>query len=369
MRFFLFIKVCLFSFNLFAQGVHFSDNREIPMQLNPAFTGVIHGDYVHRAVLSHRRQGNATLGRNEFETYYISYDRKISLCEWADGLFVGVGLEVVHDQVGMTFGGDAQYFHRQEANLNTSLGIQLGEGNYLIGGARAGLLSRGLSGENLTFDSQFDGRDFDGNLATMEAFENDRLFYFDLGAGLMLRGSIQSMGGNQLLQLQTYEIGMSFLHLNNKREQYLANTVVEDLEREYRIHAKAALLVNDRFRMIPSLIYYKFGALGSQGRQWQLRPSLEFPFWKKAMLSGGTRISNFAERGNHVEALVFTAKWKPYSDINKSNRFGKDDLIFGISIDINTSPNLARSNRGFGGFEVFLTKYFRGNSNTPPLLS
>ena len=362
MRLFIFLIIFCFALNLSAQGVHFSDNREIPMQLNPAFAGVIHNDYVHRFVLAHRRQGNAVLGRNEFETSYLSYDRKLGLCKLTNDMFIGIGVEVLHDQVGTNFGKNAQFFHRQEANLNTSLGIKLNDESYLIAGLRTGLLSRGLSDDNLSFDSQFDGRDFDEGLSTLENFSNVRLLYFDIGAGFIFRGALYDNGRKQPIKIKTYEVGMSFMHLNNREEKFLINSVVEDLAKEYRIHAKADLLIDNGFKMTPSLILYKYGALFGKGKEWQIRSSLEFSVLKNWMIAGGMRLSNFAERESNLDALVFTLKWKPYADINNK----KDNLIIGLSFDRNISPHLAKATKGYGAFELFITKYLTGNKNEDP---
>jgi len=354
----LYITFC--ALTLSAQGIYFSDNREIPMQLNPAFAGVMHNDYVHRLNLAHRRQGNTVLGKSEFETSYASYDHKLGLCSLKDGMFMGVGLEVLHDQVGFNFGENTQYFHRQQANLNTSLGIKLSKGNYLIAGLRTGLLSRGLSGGNLTFDNQFDGRDLDSSLPTMEAFGNERLFFFDIGAGFMLRGSVNYVSVRPVIQLQNYEVGISFMHLNNKKKKFLLNSNEEEIDTEFRVHTKLQLRIARAFNLNPSLILYKYRHLLSQGKQWQVVPSLEFPLLKNWMLASGMRISNFAEGGSNLDALIFSLKWKPFSNSRLNTR---DNTIVGLSLDLNISPHLARASNGFGAFEFFVVKYFTGNND------
>lgn len=363
MRLFTFLFIFCFSLNASAQGVHFSDNREIPMQLNPAFTGIIHNEYVHRVLISHRRQGNAILGRDEFETYYASYDRKIGLCNFTNDMFLGVGIELFHDQVGTSFGEDAQFFHRQEANLNTSLGIKLNGGTYLIAGFRTGALSYGLSDSNLSYDSQFDGRDYDATLPSLESFSNNRVLYFDIGAGLILRGILNDYGNG----FKNYELGVSFMHLNNKKEKFLMNSIVEELGKEYRFHGKTDIQINEKTIITPSLILFTYAPPPPEGgvKEWQIRPSVEFPFLKNWRVAGGVRVSNFAERAANVDAAIFTMKWKPYADVY-DRRFKKDNLIVGLSIDVSVSPLLVKATRGYGAFEVFVTKYFTGSNDVEP---
>ncbi len=358
MRLSIYLFIICFATNLTAQGIHFSDNREIPMQLNPAFTAILHNDYVHRLLLVHRRQGNAILGKSEFETSYASYDRKLNLCDFKTGMFVGLGLELLHDQVGFSIGENPQYFHRQEVNFNSSLGIKLNDSAYLIAGLRLGLLSHGLKDDNLTYDSQFDGRDFNEGLSTMEEFSNERLLYFDIGAGFLFRGTIDYRGSENFIQLNTYEFGMSFMHLNNKEEKFLVNSNKYELGREYRVHGKFGFLINGNFKINPSLILYKYGALvGGNGKEWQIRPSVEFAFLKRWMLVGGLRISNFADRLSNFDALIFTLKWKPHTvKYSKKNR--QDNMIVGLSFDINVSPHLVGASRHYGAFEVFFVHYF-----------
>lgn len=348
------IITLLLSANLFAQGVFFSENREVPLQLNPAFAGITHSNYVHRLVLAHRRQGNTILGNHEFETSYFSYDRKVGLCNFAKDLFLGIGGEIFHDQSGITFGQESQFFHRQEINLNTSLGIQLGASMNLIAGLRTGLLIHRLSDENLTFDSQFDGRDYNSGLSTMETFENTRFNYFNLGVGLILRGA-------GLQRIENYELGISLMHINNKTGHFLANSNDEELGKEYRLHGKTTLMLG-RAIIIPSIIVYKYGKFFS-GKEWQIRPSVDFPVLKKWMIGSGTRISNFAENGSRIDALILTVKWKPHDSTlrNKS-----DHLIVGFSFDINIAPTQTKASNGYGGIEIFLAKYFSGNKNKSP---
>ena len=360
MKLFLTIFILFYSLQVDAQGVHFSDNREVPMQLNPAFAGVIHNDYVHRVELAHRRQGNAVLGKSEFETSYFSYDRKLGLCGLQDGLFLGIGVEALHDQVGFGIGENAQFFHRQELNLNTSLGVKLKENTYLIAGLRTGLLSHGLSDGSLTFDNQFDGRNLDRDLPSMENFSDERLLFFDIGAGFMLRGSVSYSTVNSFIQLENYEVGISFMHLNNKNQRFLLNSNEAALGKEFRLHTKLNLRILRAFDLNPSLIFYKYGSLRIEGKQWQIRPSLEFPFLKKWMFAGGMRISNFAEGGSNLDAAVFTLKWKPY-DVTRLDT--KDNTIVGVSFDLNVSPNLIRASNGFGAFEFFVVRYITGDKN------
>ncbi len=360
MKLFICILGIFFASNLAAQGIHFSDNREMPMQLNPAFTGIIHNNYIHRLLVAHRRQGNAILGKSEFETSYLSYDRKLGLCRGENAMFIGIGLELLHDQVGVSIGKDAQFYHRQEVNINASLGVRLNDASYLVAGLRTGLLSHGLSDENLTFDSQFDGRNFDDRLSTLEEFSTERLFYFDIGAGLLLRGAINNN------VLKTYEVGISFMHLNNKKKKFLLNSIQEELGKEYRVHGKVDFVFNRKFRISPSFILYKYGALiGENGKEWQVRPSVEFPLLKNWIPTVGMRISNFANRGSNLDALVMSLKWKPYAGMGGTNN-KKDNMIVGISLDLNVSPHLVNASRGFGAFEVFLTRYFTGSKNRSP---
>ena len=364
MRLFISILFIQLALNINAQGIHFSDNREIPLQLNPAFAGVVHNKYVHRLVLTHRRQGNAILGRDEFETSYFSYDRKIGLCQFSEDMFIGIGAELLHDQVGTSVGKNAQFFHRQEANLNTSLGIKLGKASYLIAGLKTGLLSHGLSDNSLRFDNQFDGRDYDASLSSMEAFLNNRLLYFDIGAGVILRGALKGNGSNRYLKIKTYEVGMSFMHLNTKRENYLINSIGEELGKEYRMHIRLGMLINKTI-ITPSFILYKYGGIGDRGKEWQARPALELSFLKNWVIGGGARISNFADRGSNLDALVFNLKWKPYKGIRgKNNR--KDSMIIGLSFDVNVSPHLLRASNAYGAFELFVVKYITGDKDKAP---
>ena len=354
----MYFLLCLFVLNTNAQGIHFSDHREMPIQLNPAFTGIIHNDYLWRAGLAHRRQGNAILGTYEFETTYMYFDRKFSFCNSVSGMFAGLGVEVLHDQVGHTFTENPQYFHRQEAKLNASLGLQISKRNHLIAGVKLGLLSHGLSDQELKFDNQFNGRNFDPTRSSMESFESTRFNYFDMGLGVLMRGSFGTKSSSSFIGIKTFEIGVSILHLVNSRKKFLVNSPAQDLVKEYRFHIKANMQFMKKGRIVPSLIIYAYDSPFTNSKQWQIRSSVEFPVLSYIMFSGGLRISNFAERGNNPDALVFTLKWKPYTDS------GKDNLIVGVAFDLNISPNSVRATNGYGGIEVFATHYFGSSKDS-----
>lgn len=154
------------------------------------------------------------------------------------------------------------------------------------------------------------------------------------------------------------------MHLNNAEKKFLVNSNKEELGKEYRVHGKMGLLFFNNFKVSPSFILFKYGALFG-GKEWQVRPAIDMLLLQKWMIGTGMRISNFAERGNNIDAVVFTLKWKPHVKTgNKKSR--RDNMIVGLSFDLNVSRHQVRASRRYGAFEVFATRYFTGRKNTSP---
>lgn len=170
----LFVSFLLMN-TLSAQDVHFTQFYHSPSNLNPALTGVFHGD--ERYVVNYRNQwANVPV---DFTTFAGAYDTRINP-KFLKGKTLGVGGQFYYDQAGDSklfnakLIGSAAYIH------------ELNERNALSGGLGVGFALRGFSNDNLNYNSQFDGEVFNGDLTSGEEdliIENNK-FYLDLSVGI-----------------------------------------------------------------------------------------------------------------------------------------------------------------------------------------
>ncbi len=344
---------------LSAQDIHFSAWEEMPFIMNPAYTGSIHGNYKNRATTAHRKQWNAALGRADYETYYAAYDHKLSFCDVGSGaVYLGLGFDMYHDHVGQRLGESIQFYEHNSVRANLAFGYVPSQRLSLIAGLNIGWLNYGIDDGNLTFDNQFGyvgGSQYDYNpaLASGEEFLYTNINYVDIGAGFLISGSN--------MENFHYEGGVSFLHLNDSKKKFLANSNDRELIREYRVHGKLGIDLNRNKRLNVLLAHYKYGGFfGRDGQQWQFNTRLEFATKinrsNEFLLAAGSRISNLDGRGINPDAIILGIKWRPYLGQWESNAISNTTL--GITYDMNISPHFARATNTMGAIEFYLSFAF-----------
>ena len=338
-----------------SQDLHFSAWEEMPHLVNPAYTGMIKGNYTNRLLTGHRRQWNAALGRADYETYYGSYDHRLSFCKNSiAGVYIGLGLDVYHDQVGTIIGEESQFYSNNKVNGNFAFGFVASKSFSIVVGANLGWMNYRLDDSQLTYDNQFGQFDYDPSLPTGENFAYENLNYLDTGAGLLLRGEL-----NKLVRL---EGGIAFLHLTGANKKFLENSNTRELKREYRTHLTVNFDKGGKTAMNVYLAHYKYGGLVSgNGKQWQANMRVEAirrPNRNNDIHLGvGARISNVDGKGINPDALIIVAKWKPYMGTGQGYNSTKN-VTLGISYDLNISPYLAKATSGRGSIEFFMSYAF-----------
>ena len=181
-----------------AQDPAFSQFFSSPLNVNPALTGNINGDW--RAIANLRDQwvGPAS----PYRTGTISFDTKILQKKIPENSSIGIGGMMMLDQA-MEGAIKSSY-----ASLNTSYSIQLGAdaGDHRLG-MGIGLIygNRRVDYTKLNFEEQFTGYGFDTNLPTGEAALSQMKGYVSTSMGLLY--SFTSSYSN-------FDAGVSAFHLN-----------------------------------------------------------------------------------------------------------------------------------------------------------
>ena len=159
-----------------AQDIHYSQFYNSPHTMNPALSGIYNGD--KRYIGSIRDQWRWV--PVTWFTFGAGYDQKI-YPDKSDNHFWSVGGGFNHDRQGVSRLNTTQVF------LTGTYSHLLNQENILTGGLSVGFGSRGFNTDDLTWDNQWNGDDYDPSLPSGEQFDSDRINYLETALGLNYR--------------------------------------------------------------------------------------------------------------------------------------------------------------------------------------
>ncbi len=226
-----FVFVFLFINTLSAQDVHFTQFYHSPSNLNPALTGVFHGD--ERFIVNYRNQwANVPV---DYTTFAGAYDGRINP-KFLGKKTIGVGAQFYYDQAGDSnlfntkLVGSAAYIHH------------LNERNALSGGLGLGFSFRGYSSDNLNYNSQFDGEIFNENLASGEddLLDTSTKFFLDVSLGVNWHHN------KKKYTRSTLDAGVALFHLNRPAVN-LYNGDKEKLDGRFNLFIDGTQQLHRRF--------------------------------------------------------------------------------------------------------------------------
>ena len=159
-----------------SQDLHFSQFYNSPLNINPALTGIFNGD--KRINLSYRNQWKDV--PVEWMTFSASYDQKFYPKKERNSFFSG-GLLFNYDRQGLS------ELNLSNLNVGVSYTSILNKNNLITIGGTLGFASRGFDPTSLTWDSQWNGFEFDPTAASGENFDADRISFFETSLGVNYR--------------------------------------------------------------------------------------------------------------------------------------------------------------------------------------
>lgn len=234
-----FLMLCMVAYS---QDPNFSQFFSSPLNINPALTGNINGDW--RIVSNFRDQwiGPAS----PYVTGTVSYDRKI-LQHKVPGVpennIIGVGGMFMYDYA---MSGIVKSTY---ASANLSYSIKLAEGGISTHRLTAGFGSiygyRYVDFSRLDFEEQFTGYGFNTNLPTGEIALSNMKPYFSVSSGLTY--SVKSERSN-------FDIGAAGFHLNNPKQTFLQDEQ-QRLPVRQVLHGNFEAIINDRLILNTNAIY------------------------------------------------------------------------------------------------------------------
>jgi type IX secretion system PorP/SprF family membrane protein len=320
--------ICLssLSFSATAQDIHFSQFYHSPLNLSPALTGVHSGDI--------RFTGNY---RSQWESVgvdYMTFSGELERKFYIDGLrnsYFAAGLLINYDQAG------ASKLSRTNIGISSAYSLQLSPTFFLTAGAHIGINQRAFDTQDLTFDQQFDGEQFNNSLPR-EAFDNTSVATLDLGVGLNLR--LQAPDANPLTKRSKVDFGLGLHRLTTPKEGF---NLREDIELPMRFspYVLGTLMLSPAFDL-------------------EVRATSQFQGqYRENVIGGGAKVFINRKPARELAVLLGASyRFDSFGDAMIPHiEFHVQQWLLGLSYDVNVSEFQVASDRR-GGVEVALRYLF-----------
>jgi len=279
---------------------HFTQYYLQPMNINPALTGSIEGDYRVSAIW--RSQYSNTL------------------------LTKGISGEVVTNK-NTNFGfnllnetsADKSYNFTNGYLSMAYTGVRFGrdEDHFLVMALQIGFINRRFDVTKLQYGDQWvSGIGYDPTVSSGEIFNKPSILNFDAGAGI----AYYDASPNKNL---SFFGGFSAFHITRPEYPFLSNTMQQRLPVRYSLHGGARITASDLVTVVPSFIYMKEGTA------------------QEKML--GVYVQMYASETTDV---MFGANWRMGDAASPFVGVYYRGLTFGVSYDVDISHNSGGISKG-----------------------
>lgn len=322
----LFFPVAMLSLASNAQDVHFSQVYNNPLYVNPGNVGGFTG--YERIVLNYRSQW-ASSG-SPYNTMGFSFDMPMFQKDGSKA-HLGLGLSVYNDMAG-----DSKFGTTAPA-LTIGGIVPTGKYSKFTTAIQLGWLQRSINLSGVQWGSQFDGKEYNAVLPTLENQSSVSAGAFDMGAGI--RYSIdqknETFGG---FTFNKWDIGVAMYHITQPTMNFLVGG--DKLYVRYVAHTSARFdLKEANFGFMPYFVMFL------QGPYQQFNGGLMVRY----KFTDATKITGFFTES----ALYVGAHYRSDDAVVPQVMFEYGPWGIGISYDL-TTGSYTQVNRLNGGFEVAL---------------
>lgn len=223
---------------LFGQDLHFSQFMHNPLLTNPANTG-FNPDFDYRVGGSYRNQWWGL--PVPYKTVSVWGDVQVRGDNIPNG-WLGLGGVLLNDVAGD--GG------LRSTKMYGSIAYhqELGESHLLSGGFNVGYAVKSVDFQKFKWENQWNGKFFDSNVPSGEAFAFSQIGYLDVQLGL----NYAYFPTDDLY----FNAGVSAMHLNNPRESFFSEDVSNNrVPVRYNVFANLTYKVNDQWIISPNVYY------------------------------------------------------------------------------------------------------------------
>lgn len=228
--FLLILILC--SSGLFGQDIHWSQYNLNPIFQNPANSGRFNGTVRFHA--NYRDQWRSVTV--PFSTFSFSADANLSQFQKFKNF--GIGLLLFHDVAG-----DGK-LRTVELQFSPSYHLKIDTDSIhnLRFGMQFGMNHRQLIYNNLYWDSQFNGIQYDASLPTNEIFDTEKKTNFSIGLGAVYEWSIN--------ERKRIAVGLGFFNLNAPNQGFLGEVIRRD--RRINLFAQGQFKIAENWDLLPS---------------------------------------------------------------------------------------------------------------------
>ena len=309
-----------------AQDLHFSQFMNNPLLTNPANTG-FNPDFDYRIGGSYRNQWWGL--PVPYKTMSIWGDVQVMRDRFTNG-WLGLGGVLLRDVAG------SGNLTSTKAYGSIAWHQELGINSLLSAGFNIGIASKRIDIANFTWENQWNGKFFDANLTSGEAFAYSQIGYLDLQAGL----NYAWFPSDKLY----VNAGVSMLHLNNPRESFFNDALSNNrVPARYNSFINASIKLNDQWILNPN-VYYSYQS-GSSELVGGMMAQYNLGEYGEQQVIGGAYL-----RAGDAAIAMIGMQWK--------------DVRLTVSYDATTSA-LKQFNNGNGALEFSLIKFGTFSGRTP----
>lgn len=315
---------------LFAQDIHFSQFFQSPLLLNPALCGQFDGSY--RVGLNQRTQWRSVT--TPYSTFAVGADaNNITL---PDGIFNSEdgnykelpfhgGISIYSDKAG-----DSQL---KTTGFNLMAGQQFklpfDEKATCHAGAMLGFTSMKIDYSKLTYDSQWNGVNYDPNAPSGEVFPRAGRGYFNLNLGATYDRTID--------EKRSFTAGISLYNLSRPKQSFFDEGYVK-LDSRFNLHGSYKQSINNQLSVEPMMLLMRQGKY----TEFNIGGLAHYTLSEKPWTRNGVYAGLFV-RAKDSGFLVIGMQYGAWNGA--------------VSYDINTSSLIPASN-GRGGLEFSLMHTF-----------
>lgn len=310
-----------------AQDAQFSQYYNSPLTMNPSLTGAFNGE--NRLLVNYRSQWSSI--STPYKTFAFSYDMGLRKKKGRTG-FLGAGISFLSDRSGTSQLG------LNQVNLSLAYHAHISDYNTVSAGIMGGFAQRSIDFSKLSWNSQYDGNNYDPNLPTDETGYSQNKSYGDFGAGLQwtyTKGEMYATANNQL----NINLGVAAFHVNQPNIAFFS-TEKDQLPIKIVLHGNSQIgFSNSKFSIVPSFLYVQQGA-------------------QKDIIAGGLLRIRLQEESKYTgfikgAALSFGSLYRVGDAFIPDLQLEFSNYAMGISYDVNTS-GLKYASSGRGGLEISL---------------
>ncbi len=303
------LMLLLVIFQSKAQDIHWSQFNDNPIFQNPGNSGRFKGDYRFHG--NYRDQWRSVT--KPFSTLSFSADTRFEKYPK-----IGLGLLFFNDQAG-----DGT-FRTIEVQASPSYQIKLtSDSTHTVrAGLQIGMNYRQVNMSKFSFDSQFDGIQYNGALATNESFQSDRNTNLSVGTGI-----VYEWYQNERKRISG---GVALFNINKPNNGFYGVEILRD--RRLNVFAKAQFKIDFDWDILPTI------QLNFQGKY-------------KEIVMGSTARYIMVDRLGEYRALYFGAFYRNKDAGYVSVGMDYQNWYAGVSYDLNFSK-LVPASKVRGGIEL-----------------